>query len=74
MRVHEDTVTCVKLVHDSLQRLITASLDSTIKVWTMEEGKGGWMTSSSMNTVSGPGMGHDLAYLKSNASNYREVF
>lgn len=49
MRVHEDTVTCVKLVDHSLQRLITASSDATIKIWTMEEGRGGWTTGFSLN-------------------------
>jgi WD40 repeat protein len=55
MRVHEDTVTCVKLVYNSTQRIITTSLDATIKIWAMEEFKGSWLTSSAVSKVAGPG-------------------
>lgn len=44
IRVHEETVSCVKIIDHSFQRLITASWDATVKIWTMEEGRGGWST------------------------------
>ncbi|MCO5581870.1 hypothetical protein L7F22_035759 [Adiantum nelumboides] len=47
MQVHEDTVTFIRYV-DGLQRLITASSDATIKIWTMEEGRGAWTMSINM--------------------------
>eukprot|EP00250_Pteridium_aquilinum_P011894 c20373_g1_i2 orf=431-2884(-) len=50
MQVHEDTVTCIKSVSGN-QRLITASSDATIKIWSMEEGRGGWTTSFSLNST-----------------------
>lgn len=50
MQVHEDTVTCIKSV-DEFQRLITASSDATIKIWTLEEGRSGWTTSNLNSTA-----------------------
>ncbi|KAL2636007.1 hypothetical protein R1flu_007486 [Riccia fluitans] len=51
IRVHDDTVSCVKVAGTSNLRMITGSWDATVKVWSIEEGRGGW--AASFSTVSG---------------------
>ncbi|KAL3683862.1 hypothetical protein R1sor_001884 [Riccia sorocarpa] len=51
IRAHDDTVSCVKVAGTSNLRMITGSWDATVKVWSIEEGRGGW--AASLSTVSG---------------------
>ncbi|KAG6550710.1 hypothetical protein Mapa_007807 [Marchantia paleacea] len=51
IRVHDDTVSCVKVAGTGNLRMITGSWDATVKVWSIEEGRGGW--AASFSSVSG---------------------
>lgn len=42
MRVHDDTVSCVRMSGSSSERMLTASWDSTVKLWGIGEGRGSW--------------------------------
>lgn len=52
VRVHDDTVSCLQIMESSCQQMVTASWDATVKIWTMDEGRGSWATTlgSSKNT------------------------
>ncbi|BBN03886.1 factor associated with neutral sphingomyelinase activation [Marchantia polymorpha subsp. ruderalis] len=51
IRVHDDTVSCVEVAGTGNLRMITGSWDATVKVWSIEEGRGGW--AASFSSVSG---------------------
>ncbi|XP_024362547.1 uncharacterized protein [Physcomitrium patens] len=42
MRVHDETVSCVRMSSSSSERMLTASWDSTLKLWSIGEGRGSW--------------------------------
>lgn len=46
MRVHDDTVSCVHMKSHSSQQMVTASWDSTVKIWSIAEGRGSSVTSA----------------------------
>ena len=52
VRVHDDTVSCLQIMESSCQQIVTASWDATVKIWTMDEGRGSWAMTldSSKNT------------------------
>ena len=52
VRFHDDTVSCLQIMESSCQQIVTASWDATVKIWTMDEGRGSWATTldSSKNT------------------------
>ncbi|KAH9320915.1 hypothetical protein KI387_015554, partial [Taxus chinensis] len=54
VRVHDDTVSCLQIIESSSQQMVTASWDATVKIWSIDEGRGGWATAfgSSKNTES----------------------
>ncbi|CAM6118833.1 unnamed protein product [Calypogeia fissa] len=56
IRVHEDSVSCVKISGSSSQRMVTGSWDATVKVWSIEEGRCGW--ASIFSSVSTSDTGH----------------
>ncbi|XP_024520106.1 protein FAN isoform X1 [Selaginella moellendorffii] len=43
VRVHDDSVSCLRV---SNSKMVTGSWDATVKVWTLDEGRGGWVHNS----------------------------
>lgn len=67
VRVHDDTVSCLQIMESSCQQMVTASWDATVKIWTMDEGRGSWATtlgsSKSTRNASVEFVEHDGAVL-----------
>lgn len=55
MRVHDDTVSCVRMSGGSSERMLTASWDSTIKLWSIGEGRGSWSAGNAGDGLSETG-------------------
>jgi len=51
MRVHDDTVSCVRMKSHSSQQMVTASWDSTVKIWSIAEGRGSSVTSAKATAI-----------------------
>lgn len=50
MRVHDETVSCVRMTGSGSQRMLTASWDATVKLWGIAEGRGGWAATNTGNS------------------------
>lgn len=53
MRVHDDTVSCLRMSGSSSERMLTASWDSTVKLWGIGEGRGSWAAGNAGDSFSG---------------------